>query len=90
MACNSCAIRRRKMKQWIAARLGIEWSDANTPANVQATPTPDQTAQAEGGRSPGNTGAEYQQRGVEAVKAAGVGKGRVSVSGVRKAGSGKA
>lgn len=38
MPCESCIERRRKMKEWIARKLGQVWTDANPPAGFQADP----------------------------------------------------
>ena len=86
MACKSCAERRIRMKQWIAKQLGVEFVDANPPANFQPEQAERPNAQAEGSGQAGDKGAEHGQQGVEADPAAGVGAGRVQVPSVPKAG----
>ena len=86
MACKSCAERRIRMKQWIAKQLGVEFVDANPPANFQPEQAERPDAQAEGSGQAGDTGAEHGQQGVEADPAAGASEGRVSVPSVQEAG----
>ena len=86
MACKSCAERRIRMKRWIAKQLGVEFVDANPPANFQPEQAERPDAQAEGSGQAGDTGAEHGQQGVEADPAAGAGEGRVQMPSVRQAG----
>ena len=89
MACKSCAERRLKMKQWIAKQLGVEFVDANPPANFQPEQAERPDAQAEGSGQAEAQGIEHGQQGVDADTAAGAGEGRVQVPGVREAGRAK-
>ena len=89
MPCKSCAERRIRMKQWIAKQLGVEFVDANPPANFQPEQAERPDAQAEGSGQAGDTGAEHGQQGVEADSSAGVGARRVQVPSVREAGRAK-
>ena len=86
MACKSCAERRIRMKQWIAKQLGVEFVDANPPANFQPEQAERTDAQAEGSGQAGDPSAEHGQQGVADDPAAGAGEGRVSVPSVSKAG----
>ena len=87
MACKSCAERRIRMKQWIAKQLGVEFVDANPPANFQPEQAERASPQAKGSGQAADAGAEHGQQGVADDPAAGAGEGRVSMPVVRKVGS---
>lgn len=89
MACKSCAERRIRMKQWIAKQLGVEFVDANPPANFQPEQAERPDAQAEGIGQAEAQGAEHRQQGMDADTAVSASPGRVSVPVVRKVGSRK-
>lgn len=89
MACKSCAERRIRMKQWIAKQLGVEFVDANPPANFQPEQAERAEPQATRSGQAGDAGAEHRQQGVADDPSAGAGEGRVSVPVVRKVGSRK-
>lgn len=86
MACKSCAERRIRMKQWIAKQLGVEFVDANPPANFQPEQAERASPQAKGSGQAEAQGIEHGQQGVDADTAAGAGEGRVQVPSVQEAG----
>ena len=86
MACKSCAERRIRMKQWIAKQLGVEFVDANPPANFQPEQAERPEPQATGSGQAADAGAAYGEQGVASDTREGAGAGRVQVPVVREAG----